>query len=188
MHDPRAHETLPHGGRDPAGAPDLVDGTHVERMAAFDTLPRARHTERRPEDRGLEVVNRDGVATEERLHVAVLDEPDHVFARPRMYQSGAHHPDDLPAALLFLSQELRQDRVVHGSLARHFRLHEAELVGAVTAAEEAFGMHEDALAAILFRADGHGLPFAHPARLRRDQVAPAVPHDHAIHARQTRPG
>src|SRR3989475_11285004 len=64
----------PHGGGDAAGAPDLVDGPHVERMAAFDALPRARHAERRPEDRRLEIVPRDGVPAEERLHVAVLDE------------------------------------------------------------------------------------------------------------------
>src|SRR5881296_2611682 len=66
MHDPRAHEPLPHGGGDAAGAPDLVDGPHVERMAAFDALPRARHAERRPENRRLEIVHRDGVPAAER--------------------------------------------------------------------------------------------------------------------------
>ncbi len=188
MHDPRAHEPLPHGGGDATGAPDLVDGPHVERMAAFDALPRARHAERRPENRRLEIVHRDGVPAEERLHVAVLDEPDHVFARSRVYQGGPHHPDDLPAALLLLTQELRQDRVVHGPLPRHLRLHEAELVGAVTAAEKALGVHEDALAAILFRADRDGLPFTHLARLGRHQITGGLTHDDAIHARQTRAG
>src|SRR5881409_4381570 len=143
---------------------------------------------RRPEDRRLEIVHRDGVPAEERLHVAVLDEPDHVFARSRVYQGGPHHPDDLPAALLLLTQELCQDRVVHGPLPRHLRLHEAELVGAVTAAKKALGVHEDALAAILFRADRHGLPFAHLARLSRHQITGGLTHDDAIHARQTRAG
>src|SRR3989475_6139651 len=96
-----------------------------------------------------------------------LDEPDHVFARSRVHRGGPPHQDDLPAALLLLTQELCQHRVVHGPLPRHLRLHEAELVGAVTAAKKALGVHEDALAAILFRADRHGLPFAHLARLGR---------------------
>src|SRR5256886_1788688 len=49
-------------------------------------------------------------------------------------------------------------------------------------------MHENALAAVLFRADRYGLSLAHLARLRRHQVARAVAHDHAIHARETRAG
>src|SRR2546430_472960 len=109
-------------------------------------------------------------------------------ARRRVPAGGPPHPKGLPAAPLFLAQELRQDRVVHRPLTRYFRLHEAELVGAVTAAEEAFGVHENALAAVFFRAHCYGLSLAHLARLRRHQVALGVAHDDAIHTWQARAG
>src|SRR5881409_2053829 len=48
-------------------------------------------------------------------------------------------------------------------------------------------MHEDALAAVLFRADGDWLPLAHLARLRHHQVAGRVEHDDAVHPGQAGP-
>src|SRR5207247_2434141 len=104
-----------------------------------------------------------------------------------MHERGPHDPDDPAAPLLLLSQQLGQHGVIDGPLARHLRLHKAELVRAVAAAEEALGMHEDALAAVLFRADGDRLPLAHLARLRHHQVAGRVEHDDAVHPWQAGP-
>ena len=150
-------------------------------MAAFHALPRARHPERGAEDCSLEIMHGDGVSAEECLHIAVPDEPDHVLARSGVHQRGPHDPEDLSPALLFLPEQLRQDRVVGGPLARHLRLHETELGGAVAAAEEPFGVHEDAVAAVFLGTGGHCVALAHLAGLGRHQVARRLAHDDAIH-------
>src|SRR5207245_3097194 len=115
---------------------------------------------------------------------AVLDEPDHVLAGARMHERGPHDPDDPAAPLLLLSQQLGQHGVIDGPLARHLRLHEAKLVRAVAAAEEALGMHEDALAAVLFRAAGDRLPLAPISRFRFHKVAGRVARYDAVNAAQ----
>src|SRR5438034_10141535 len=37
VHDPRAHEPLPHGGGDAAGAPDLVDGAQDRKSTRLNS-------------------------------------------------------------------------------------------------------------------------------------------------------
>src|SRR2546427_117442 len=73
------------------------------------------------------------------------------------------------------------------ALARHGGLHEAEFVRAVAAAKEAFGMDQDALAAVLRGGHGHELALLDATRLGDDEVRLRVKHDHAVHARQARP-
>src|SRR3989454_525814 len=180
VHDPRRHDSPLHRPGDATGPTDGVDGAHVERVPALDPLAAARHAQRGAEDRGLEVVHCDGVAAEQRAHVAVADEPDQVFARPGMHQRGPHDPQSLAAALLLLAQQLRQQAVVRRPLAGHFRLHEAELVGAVTAAEEALDVYVDALAAVLRRADGDRRALLAATRLGHHEVAVRVEDDHAV--------
>src|SRR5207245_483312 len=186
VHDPRRHDSPLHRPGDATGPTDGVDGAHVERVPALDPLAAARHAQRGAEDRGLEVVHCDGVAAEQRAHVAVADEPDQVFARPGVHQRGPHDPQSLAAALLLLAQQLRQQAVVRRPLAGHFRLHEAELVGAVTAAEEALDVYVDALAAVLRRADGDRRALLHPTRLGHHEVAVRVEDDHAVHPGEPR--
>src|SRR5206468_9092084 len=101
MHDAALDEPLGHGLLDRPGAPDRVDGPHVQSVPALHTLARARHPERRAEDRRLEIVHRYSVAAEQHVAVAVLDEPDHVLARARVHERGSDHPEDPAAAYFF---------------------------------------------------------------------------------------
>src|SRR5205809_234816 len=156
-------------------------------VTARDALARARHPQGRAEDRRLQIVDRDGVPAQQGPHVAVLDEPHHVFTRSRVHQRGTHDPHDPSAALLLFPEQLGEHRVVDWPLARHLGLHEPELVRAVPPAEEALGVDENAFAPILAGRHGDLVALAHFARLRRHEVAGGVLHDRAVHARQARP-
>ena len=187
LHDAALHEPAAHRRLDRPRAAHGVDRPHVQRVSPLDPFPRARHPQRGAENRRLEIVHRHRVPAQEGAHVAVLDEPHHVFAGPRVHEGGADDPHDAPAPVLLFTEQLREDGVVDGPLARHFGLHEPELVGAVPPAEEPLGVDEDALAAVLSRCDRNLVVLAHLARLRGDQLAPGRLHDHTIHARQARP-
>src|SRR3989441_10615804 len=186
VHDPRRHDPPLYRPGDPTRPTDGVDGAHVERVPALDPLAAARHAQRGAEDGGLEVVHRDRIAAEQRAHVAVVDEPDQVVARPGVHQRGPHDPERLAAALLLLAQQLCQQAVVRRPLAGHLRLHEAELVGAVTAPEEALDVYVAALAPRLRRADGDRRALLHPARLGHHEVAVRVEDYHAVHPGEPR--
>src|SRR5260370_706269 len=125
-------------------------------------------------------------AAEERLDVAVLDEPDHVLAGPRVHQGRPDHPQDLAAASPLFPQELRQDGIIHGLLARDLALHEPEFVRAVRAAQEPFGVHVDALAPVLLAPHADDLPRAHGARLGHYPPALRPQPAGAVHARHPR--
>ncbi len=187
VHDAALHEPLADGLFDRARAPNRVDRAHVQAMPAFHAFTGARHSQRRAEDGGLEIVHRDGVATEQRVAVTVVDEPDHVLPRARMHERGSDDPENLAAALLLFAQELRQHIVIHRPLAGHFRRHEAEFVGAVCAAQKTFDVDEDSLGAVFRRSHSHRVAVAHSARLGNDEIVGSGLHDHAIHARQARP-
>ena len=82
MHDAVGDDALPHRRRDRARAADLVDRAHVQPVSPRRRFPAPAHAERGAEDRGLDVVDRDGVAGEERTDESVADEPHHVAAGP----------------------------------------------------------------------------------------------------------
>ena len=170
MHDAALHGPLGHRLLDRPGAADRVDGPHVQSVPALDAFARAGHPEGRAEDRGFEIVHRDRIAAQQRMTIAVFNEPDHVVARARVYERGSDHPEDPAAAHFFQAQQLRQDAVVHRPLARHFRRHKSEFVGTVGAAEKTLDMYEDPVGAILRRSDRDLVALAYAARLGDHQV------------------
>ena len=184
VHDAALHGPLGHRLLDRPGAADRVDGPHVQSVPALDAFARAGHPEGRAEDRGFEIVHRDRIAAQQRMTIAVFNEPDHVVARARVHERGSDHPEDPAAAHFFQAQQLRQDAVVHRPLARHFRRHKSEFVGTVGAAEKTLDMYEDPVGAILRRSDRDLVALAYAARLGDHQVVAARLHDHAVHARQ----
>ena len=170
---------------DGADRPHLVDGAHVKAVSALGGLAGVAHAQRGAEDRRLDIVHGDRVPRQHRLHVAVPDEPLEVRPGPRVHQRGPDHPDEVAAAPLLLPQPGGQLLVVHRPLAAHLGGHEAKLVGAVGAAEEALGVDHDPFAAVLRLAHRHQLALP---RRRGSMVSRTVRplHDHAVHARPLR--
>ncbi|MCI0402110.1 MAG: PAS domain S-box protein, partial [Acidobacteria bacterium] len=87
------------------GRGDPIDRPHVEPVARPDRLPPVRHAERRPVDGGLDVVHRDRVSRQDRLHVSLADEPLETGPGPGVDQRRSHHPQNVaaPAPLLLQS-------------------------------------------------------------------------------------
>ena len=137
----------------------------MQPVPALGGLAGVAHAERGAEDGRLDVVHRHRVAGEHRLHVAVPDEPLEVGPGPGVHQRRAHHPDEIAAAPLLLTQPRSQLLVVDRALAADLGGHEAELVGAVDAAQEALGVHHDALGAVLGLAHGDQVARFEPPRL-----------------------
>ena len=76
---------------------------------------------------------------------------DHVVARARVHERRPGNPDRISAAIPFLDQNVRHQRVVDRLLARNLARHELEF--AFLVAEEGAGMDVDAFAAVLGAAD-----------------------------------
>ena len=126
VHDPVLQDALAHRARDRSGVVDPIDRTHVVLVALLDGLPRLQaHAERRPEEAVLDVVDRERVAGQQRVHPAAADErAERVDAagvdhdRPgddddalAAFAGGAHHVRDPADARLDLA--LRTDVVAH---------------------------------------------------------------------------
>ncbi len=167
---------------DGAERPHPVDRPHVEAVPAFGGLAGVGHPEGGAVDGGLDVVDADGVAGQHRLHVALADEPLEIGPRAGVHQRRPDHPEQVAAALPFLAQAGGEFLVVDRALAAHLGGHEAELVGAVRARQEAGGVHEHALRPVLGLPHHDLLAGLEPARFDDLQRLPA-PHDHAVHAR-----
>ncbi len=89
-----------------------------------------------------------------------------------MHQRRPDHPHEIAAPALLLAHARGQLLVVDRPLAAHLGGHEAELVGAVAAAEKPLGVHHDALGTVLGLAHGDEIAPAEPARL---DASPAPP-------------
>ena len=168
------------------GRPHPIDRAHVQAVAALGRLAGVAHAERRAEDRRLDVVHRDGVAGEHRLHVAVPDEPLEIRPRARVDQGRPHDPDEIATAPLLLTDPRRELLVVDRPLAAHLGGHEPELVGAVAPAEKSLGVHHDPLAS---RPPPRPSRSARPCRAAAARSSPgqsATLHDDAIHPRPGR--
>ena len=92
--------------RNRAGLPHAVDGIQVVVVTVWHALLRANVLAKRGVEHGaLKVVRGKGVATGERVHVALLDQPLHGMTRIRVKRKRrAHHPLDKPVVALVLQQ------------------------------------------------------------------------------------
>jgi hypothetical protein len=130
-------------------------------------------------------MHRDGVAGENSLDIAILDEPLEVRAGAGVYQRGADYPHEVPSPSLLLAHPGRELLVIHRSLSAHFGGHETEFVDPVPSAQKAASIHHDALSAILRLAHSDQLTPPEPPGFDRLQRAGAL-YYHAIHARTRR--
>src|SRR4030095_8769166 len=137
-----------HGVLDGTKRPNLVDGPHMKAMAAVCGLSSVGHAQCGAEDRGFDVVDCDRIAGEDRLHVPVANEPLEVSPRAGMHQRRPRHPDEVTALCLLLVEPRGELLVAHRALTAHLGGHEAELVGAMSSAQESFGVTLYALGAV----------------------------------------
>jgi len=182
VHDAVTQHACLDGGGNGSCRGDRVDRPHVIAVAAADRPAAAVHAQRRARERLLDVVDGDGVAAEERVHVAVADEPGEDVTSARMQHRRADHPHDVSPTPALLAEDRRDPGVVHRLLAAHLRAHELELVirGAARA-EEAGGVHVDPFTAVLGRAQQNTLAGAHVPRLEDAERAVVLLHDHGVH-------
>jgi hypothetical protein len=104
-------------------------------------------------------MHRHGISGEDRLNVAVANEPLEIRSRPGMDQSRPDNPHQISAPPLFLTDPGSQLLVIDRPLAADFGGHEAEFVGAMYTTQEALRVDNDPVGTVLCLA-------------HRDQVTP----------------
>ena len=108
---------------------DAVDRAHVVLVAVLDRNPALDvDAERGPEQLRFDVVDGERVAREKHLHIAELDEPREVDARPCVNNRRAGHDENPSAAVATLAHLIAdaRDQQLLRLLGRDLAAHEAE--------------------------------------------------------------
>ena len=130
VHHAAGEDAIVDGLLDRAGRADRVDRADVVLVTMRDTHADGEvDPERRPEQRGLDVMRGECVAAEQHVHPALLDERDHRHRRAGVHDGGAGHPKDAAAVVLHLTHsggDLSHEQRLW-LLARHSRCHELEV-------------------------------------------------------------
>ncbi len=103
IEDPAAQQTLLHRLPDAARLSDLVDGPQMVfvTLSGADLLVQV-DAEGGAIERGLDIVDRQAVAREENLNIALLDHFHEILRGARVNQAGTGHDQDLAALLAHL--------------------------------------------------------------------------------------
>ena len=147
--------------------------------------------QRRAQQPGLQVVGGQGIARQQRMAVAALDQDAHGAARIGVKRAGgAEHPQD--AAMLALMAQQAVQLVVVARIGRLTRpaLTEGEaFLRAGVRRVEAVRMHVDALRAVLRAPEHDRIALAQIAKLAHGDASVGLQDRHAVHAalRRKRP-
>src|SRR3954469_15709251 len=149
-------------------------------MPALGGLAGVAHSQGGAEDGRLDVVHRNRVARQDRLHVTIPNEPFEVGSSARMHQRRAHDPDEITTPSLLFSNPGSQLLVIDRPLTAHFRGHEAELVSPMPSAQKTLGRDHEALGFFLRLSHGDELAPLEPPGL--DGLESPAPLGHnAVH-------
>src|SRR5688572_22764572 len=128
-----------------------------------------------------------GIAAEQRMHKAALDEPADDVAAAGVQHGRADHPNDMAFFGALLDQQLGHACVVNGLFAADSRTHELEFAFvAILVSEQPDGVYVDAFTAIFGITHGHLLTALDVAAFDDVHAAIRVEHDRGIHARAFR--
>ena len=134
--------------------------------------------QRRAEQRLLDVMDRDRVASEQRLDVPVMDQPRQVFPTARVDHDRAGHDHDLPFLLPPPAHFPRDplDHQIDPALARDARAHERKLVFAV-----AVRLWQSSPRPQPVAARDHEIAVLQRPEERASRGPALIDHDHSIH-------